>query len=216
VRNAWPPFSTTVENKIMKKLKSWFKVLVLFLMLLTLCLWASVAKAQTNTAPPIPTTGAAKTVSVLEDMKHLGGDAWAALKDANFHNGITVEPFGIYHAGDFGGGLALSTASTNGVNVGFAVAAINDSASKRFDFYDATLNIQLGRQVTIPVINIPAFLYIEAGPAVNLRHPNTILEQSIAGAKIFFDKGKISVGAGIGQNSEWTEPFYVAHFSYTF
>jgi hypothetical protein len=175
---------------------------------------ATVSYAQTNA--PVPTTGAVATSSLLGDLGKVGSDFWGALKDANFANGATVEPFALYHNGDFGGGLAVATSSTNGVNVGFALAAINDSASRHFDFYDATLNIQLGRQVTIPVISLPAYLYVEAGPAVNLAHPNTVLEQSIAGAKIFFDKNKISIGAGIGQNSEWTEPFYVAHFSYAF
>lgn len=189
------------------------------LSIIGVALLATISQAQTTPpvpAAPVPTNGAAATSSLLGDISRVGTDFWAALKDANFANGATVEPFVLYHSGDFGGGLAVTTSSTNGVNVGFALAAIGDHTSKRFDFYDATLSIQLGRQVTIPVINLPAYLYVETGPAVNLAHPDTILEQSIAGAKIFFDKGKISIGAGIGQNSEWTEPFYVAHFSYTF
>lgn len=181
---------------------------------------AMLATANAQTTPPVstavPTNGAAATSSLLGDIGKIGSDFWGALKDANFANGATVEPFGMYHAGDFGGGLAVTTSSTNGVNVGFAVAAISDSANKRVDFYDATLSIQLGRQVTIPVINLPVYLYVEAGPAVNLSHPNTILEQSIAGAKIFLDKGKVSLGGGIGQNSEWSEPFYIVHASWTF
>jgi hypothetical protein len=43
-----------------------------------------------------------------------------------------------------------------------------------------------------------------------------VLIQSIAGAKFYFDKGKLSIGGGIGQNSEWSDPFYIVHFSYKF
>lgn len=183
--------------------------------------------SRAQTTPPeatVPTTGAASTSKLLDDVKHIGSDAWSALKSANFANGVAVEPFGLMHGSDFGGGLAVATASTNGVNIGFAVAAISEKSTDpktgkshtSFAFYDATLSIQLGKEVTVPWLNIPAFLYIEAGPAANLAHPNTILEQSVAGAKIFFAKKHGSVGVGVGQNSEWSTPFYVLHASWTF
>lgn len=157
------------------------------------------------------------TTSVIGDLKQAAADGWAALKDLNFGQGIVVEPFGLYHKGDIGGGLAVTTGNTNGLNAGFALATIHDSASKRFQFYDATLNISLGKTVTVPLLNIPAYLYVETGPSVNLAHPSTVLEQSIAGVKIFLDKGKISLGGGVGHNSEWSgDTFLIAHFSYKF
>jgi hypothetical protein len=170
----------------------------------------------TQTNAVVSTNGAAAANSLLDDLKHVGSDAFSALKDLNFDNGVVVEPFAMMHKSDFGGGLAVTTGNTNGLNAGFALAAINDSASKRFDFYDATLSISYGGTVTIPVIKIPAYLYAETGPALNLAHPNKVLIQSIAGAKFYFDKGKLSIGGGIGQNSEWSDPFYIVHFSYKF
>lgn len=180
----------------------------LFLALALVC--GSTALAQTNTQ-----------TTLLGDFKQLGSDALNTLKGQDFNDGIDIEAFGIYHNGDFGGGLAVSTAHTNSpLNMGFAIAAMQNATSKKADFYDASLSLQLGEQVTIPVLKVPVYLYIESGPALNLHNPSAVLEQSIAGAKYIhrFSNGMVfSAGGGVGHNSEWPDsPFYIAHVGLTF
>lgn len=187
------------------------------------------AQAQTAATPPATTVttnasgGATTTVAsqtLGSDFKQLGSDAWNSLKGLDFAPGITVEPFGIYHAGDFGGGLAVETANTNSIlNYGFAIAAIHNGISKKFDFYDTSFSVELGTTVTVPIFKIPAYIYAETGPAVNLARPTAILEQSIAGAKLTQDLGggwRLSEGLGVGHNSEWGDSaFYVLHIGVT-
>lgn len=174
----------------------------------------TVVFGQTNA--PVTVTNSTSS-QIVGDIKKIGTDLWNSLKAANFDNGYNVEPFGLYHKGDFGGGLALTTANTNGFNAGFALATIHDSSSKKFQFYDASLSISLGKAVTIPIINKSAYLYVESGPAFNLANPTTVLEQSIAGSKLYFLNNKLSVGGGIGHNSEWSsDVLYIVHFGYTF
>lgn len=199
-----------------------------------LCCAGYSLNAQTNSAPlpPIDSTLSLSSgtqaeaitnhAGVWADLKQLGGDAWDALKGLDFANGIRSEPFGIIHDSDWGGGLAITTAKTNGINAGFAVAAITAKHTNKktgkverdFDFYDATLSLQLGQPFTL-FNRLHGYAYVEFGPALNLAHPDTILEQSVAGVKFFLLKGRADVGAGVLQNSEWSTPAMVLHASYT-
>lgn len=179
-----------------------------------------VASVETATNASGGTNTTVNKQTLGDDFKQLGSDAWNSLKGLDFAPGITVEPFGIYHSGDFGGGIAVSTANTNSIiNFGFAIAVISDKKNKRTDFYDTSFSVELGKTVTVPIIKLPAYLYVETGPAFNLAHPTTVLEQSIAGAKLTQDLGKgwrLSEGLGVGHNSEWANsPLYILHIGLT-
>lgn len=197
------------------------------LILSALCLGALVVNLQADTVSNVTvnasggtTTTVASKTTLGDDFKQLGSDALNSLKGLDFAPGITVEPFGLYHAGNFGGGLAVETANTNSlINYGFAIAAIHDSKSKTTDFYDTSFSVELGDTVTVPIFKIPAYLYAETGPAMNAAHPTAVLEQSIAGAKLTQDLGKgwrLNEGFGVGHNSEWPDsPFYILHIGVT-
>jgi len=173
--------------------------------------------SQTNTAA----TSAADS-TLWTDIKQIGSDGYSALKDANFSSGFTVTPFALIHKGDYGGGIAVETASSNLFNVGFALAGIHstDPSTKKghFEFYDASLSLQIGQQIALPVVKWPTYMFAETGPAVNLKNPDAVLLQSVAGVKIkVYDKNGLAVwiDGGIGKNSEWPEPFYLGGLSVT-
>lgn len=185
---------------------------------------ATTPAATTPTATAVPTDGVTKTSQFLGDLTKIGTDLWSALKDANFQNGVVTEPFGIIHDSDIGGGLAIETANTNGLNLGFAMAGMTDhqkitlngktKTKTGWDFYDAALSIQMGKQLTVPGINLPIYLYTEVGPAANLAHATTVLEQSVSGVKVILANGRLDIGAGIVQNSEWSTPGGIFHVGF--
>lgn len=182
---------------------------------LALCALATTsAFAQATTNPPAATKN-----QLIEDAKQIGHDGWAALKDLSFKEGFTIAPFALTHKGDWGGGVAVETASTNALNFGFAIAAIHNGATRRTDFYDATLSVSLQQPFTIPLIKKQAYAYVETGPGANLNKPTEPLIQSIAGVKMIFPIGSkwlIAGGGGVGHNSEWIEDvFYIGHVSIT-
>jgi hypothetical protein len=201
--------------------------------LAALCLCASVAKSQET--PPVPTAApaAVTTTNVVSDptpidqFKVAGSTIYLQVKSLSLTDGFKAIPFGIRHDNDYGGGLALSTANTNGVNAGFALAAISEQTKdpatgkkkREWNFYDATLNISLNGTTTIPFVNWPVDYFLQSGPAFNLKDIKTVYEQSEAGISKSWRLGPhlaLSVGGGEGHCSRWSSGFYQeGHFALT-
>ena len=182
-------------------------------------------RAQSTNSPisasPVPT--AATTNSLVQDVEQVGVDAWNDLKGIQFTNGLNVSPYGIYHSGDLGAGLAISTANTNGLNVGFECAAIDQSeptGGKQWDFYDGAVSLQYKSSVVLPLVNISVDYTAETGMAANLNDPNTVYSQTATlVSKTWHFSGTLSsltVGGGIGYLSAWSQPYYPFFISGTF
>lgn len=177
---------------------------------LGLCL---AAHAQTNNV------STNQVPNLLGEGKQIVTDGYNTLTKLSFADGINIEPFGIYHKGDLGGGLAVSTTSTNSLNYGFAIAAINETGAngvKSISFYDTSFSLSYNGSLTVPVIGAADY-YLETGAAIDAANPSAgIYNQSIAGLKKTFklsDNFSVSLGGGIGYLSKWNDSFYIAHIS---
>jgi len=85
-------------------------------------------------------------------------------------------------------------------------------------FFMGSINTTLGKTVNVPVLNRPLFLWAEAGPAINLNHPDRLLAQAFTGGTLKFDLVKATptrnpwtllVGGGIGTVTDWEGNIFV-------
>lgn len=195
---------------------------------LSVCLlWALGSYAQTSLPTTLPATNtpAVTATNSMDQFISAGKqvliDGWSALKGANFGDGLVAGPFAIYHNGDWGVGAQVSTAHTNGVNLGFAVAAVNETQVnqntgakfKDWKFYDAALSLQWTKTVTLPLVNWDFDYFIETGPATDLRDPTSLYSQNLTGLHKTFVLSKtvgLDFGGGAGYLTRWPDkPFFL-------
>lgn len=109
-------------------------------------------------------------------------------------------------------GVAFPIDEKGQVSVGL-FAAYFDS-----HFFMGSVNTTLGKTVNIPIINQPLFLWVEAGPAFNLNHPDHLLAQAFTGGTLKFDIVKATakanpwtllVGGGVGKVTEWQGNIFI-------
>ena len=176
--------------------------------------------AIASTNPP-----AASNADTMAQLTQAGKNAYATLKSLSFKDGINVEPVGIYHHGDYGGGLAVSTTATNSINYGFVIAAIQETTvhadgtkTKAFDFYDGAFNVSYNGSTSLPVLGACDY-YIETGAAADLKNPSAgIYNQSSTGLKKTWainDNDFVSIGGGALYLTKWNDIAYVGFFSFT-
>ncbi len=194
------------------------------ILIIGVALLATVSHAQSDTNS-VTSTNVVKNPTVLQQLIGAGPAVYTQVKSLSLADGFKVVPFGIRHDNDYGGGFAFSTANTNGVNAGLALAAISEQTTdpvthlkkRSWNFYDATLNISLNGTTTIPFVNWPVDYFIQSGPAFNLKDIKTVYEQSEAGVTKSWILGKhvgMSIGGGEGHCSRWAQGFYQeAHFA---
>ena len=168
--------------------------------------------AQTNT-----TTINTNVPTALDQFKSGTLTGYDYLKKLSFKDGLAAEPFALYHKGNFGGGLAVSTIHTNSVNFGFALAAVDETketGKKGLTFYDTTLSIAYNGSTYVPVIGSLDY-YAETGAAVDLSNPiNGIYSQSAGGIKKVIPLNEtvsFIAGGGVGYLTKWNGPFYLMH-----
>lgn len=158
------------------------------------------------------------TNDLAQTVKQIASDAYTQFKSASFKDGFTVEPFAIYHRGDWGGGLAISTAATNSINYGFALATIHETENHDWDFYDTSFNVSYNGSVDLPIVGNAQY-FIETGAAVDLRSIQTgIYNQSLTGLKKTWDfNGNLSltIWGGVGYLTKWNDAFYSAGIGLT-
>jgi hypothetical protein len=188
---------------------------------------------QTNLMPALPPIQAAplqvsiggQSNGVVAIGTQVVKDAYNQFKDASFKNGFTADFFGIYHKGDYGGGLSLATTATNAINYGFAIALIQEkkvnadgTTTKAFTFYDSSFNVSFNGDTSLPVLGHAQY-FVETGAAVDLSAiQGGIYNQSIAGVKKTWDiNGNIyvAVWGGAGYLSKWNDAFYIGGISIT-
>lgn len=198
-----------------------------FLLFLVMCLilLAPAAKADTTSISNLLGTVSAPSqpTNTLQDAEKLVVDGYNEIKSLSWTNGFDAEVFGIYHRGDYGAGLAVSTMNTNSINYGFAMAAMyqTETAStalgtiskRKLDFYDANFSLQYTRTEDVAVIGNVTW-YASTAAAINLDNvKGGPFNETITGLKKTFTVNsniQISVGGGIGYSQEWNSSFYIA------
>ena len=197
--------------------------------LLGLALSSSIALADvsTNTSTTLPAVPMINSPSSIAQIATVGSqlakDGYATLKGLSFKNGIKAEPFALYHKGDYGAGIAISTTATNSLNYGFAIAAVQETVvhpspknqlitSKEFNFYDTSFSVSYNGITDLPVIGRCEY-FAETGAAIDAKNPMAgIYNQSAAGLKKTWDiNGNVSftVGGGALYLSKWNDVAYI-------
>ena len=207
---------------------------ILLFTLITLALLAAVGALKAQTAvSSVPDLMASNNVpeptnhvDTLKQLEQAGKDGYQVLRKLSFKDGVVSDTFGIYHHGDYGVGLAVSTAATNSLNYGFAVAAIQETKTsaagvktRQLDFYDGSFSISYnGETPDWPVVGVCGY-YAETGAATDLSHiGDGIYNQSSLGAKKTWnlnDNVYVSLGGGPFYLSKWNDVAYIGFFELT-
>lgn len=136
-----------------------------------------------------------------------------------FGMGFNVTSFGIYSKDNYGGGLSVYKNNKNLVNIGGTFAIIDEKGS--ISFYEASINLKVGKEFLIPKINRNIYLYMEEGIAINIKDFNTIFSQTVLGFAFRNDLSSKKLfywGGGIGTNSKWglQKPFILGTINFKF
>jgi hypothetical protein len=187
------------------KTKSLFNTIVLSA---ALCLCASVAKAQTSVSTN--SSGGTTTINnIVANVIPTNGWGEAVESDLNYIEGVTngsaiqVEAFALRGTASKDLGLGVNayvpvggTNSLFGAGIGFAY--YNHNA------YSTTLNAKLGGTISLPVIKVPVYTYIESGGGYDISR-NEAVAQAFAGFSINYQintNWTATAGAAIGTVSD--------------
>jgi hypothetical protein len=142
-------------------------------------------------------------------LGQLASDVGLFFADAQpyFGTGVRVGAFGLYNQSKWGGLVDAVYPINANMGVGFGVAYLDHN------FYDTTINFNLGTTWNIPVIG-HVYTWVESGPAINL-HDKTPLAQSFAGVTkdITISAWHVYATGGIGNISTRPGQTYIAGFS---
>lgn len=175
---------------------------------------AATTASATPTAPPLTATVGNWLSGFFKDNTNFWGQQTAR---------ISLNPlYSKGHAEDVTGGgkdtfgVALSLSfpidDKGQVSVGLMAAYFDTS------FFMGSVNTTFGKTVNIPVLNVPLFLWAEAGPAFNANQPDHLLAQAFTGGTIKIDIIKateksnpwtLGIGGGIGKVTGWEGDIYL-------
>lgn len=167
--------------------------------------------ATTNQVPNLlPPIGSAASALPTNGWYHALNDGAAFVENTPLTNSILQVEAGVLRgttSHDIGGFVDVmlpigGDGPTNSLfGAGFGMAYYNHN------FYDATLNARLGGTMTLPVIRMPVYTYIESGGGWNLSQ-NRAVAQAFAGFTIPWqinDHWTITGGMAVGTVSDLGE-----------
>lgn len=164
--------------------------------------------SATPTAPPITATVGNLLSNFFKDNTNFWEYQTARISLNPLYSKGHAESVTTGDKDTFGVALSLSFPldDKGQVSVGL-MAAYFDS-----HFFMGSVNTTFGKTVNIPVLNIPLFLWAEAGPAFNANRPDRLLAQAFTGGTIKWDiipataksnPWTLGIGGGIGKVTEW-------------
>lgn len=156
-----------------------------------------------RTAPPF-TTVSDIVSNIGQAPATVAKDGYNAFKQFSITNPIAGHVIGLMNGkGKYGVGLEVNQADPNQViGIGFAVAGIqtDKDGAKKWNFYDATLNLSVSKTETIPLLNIPVTVRVFSGPFASLNGGVLMGLESGTSADIHFklaDHWALELGGGI-------------------
>lgn len=166
--------------------------------------------AVTNDIAPVVTGPAAtNNYPSFGTLGQIYTDAANVFQNTSLTNPFDIGIDFIRNGSKSGFGVQLVSVNTNStVNFGFGVYALqiaqpsvaHQATTYKWNFLDATLNVQISKVENLPLLNIPVTFRVGSGPAVNLSSGNLLLEQSFAVADVSFNLIKgwpIVCGGGV-------------------
>jgi hypothetical protein len=178
-------------------------------LIIGLILSAAICMTQAQTSVSTNASGGATTIS--NEVAAISSPTWGSIaeQDLDYIEGrtnaaqIQVEAFGLRgtstHEWGFGVNAYVPVGGTNslfGAGIGFAYYDHNA--------YSTTLNAKLGGTLSLPVVKVPVYTYIESGGGYDISK-NEAIAQAFAGFSINYQintNWTATAGAAIGTVSD--------------